>query len=123
VSTGRRAPRLRLSARDGAIAPHVDRVFPLTEASAAHHYVRDRMDVGKVPLDRMPEPKQARSRETQGRIVAAALELVVELGREGPFAEVDELTALGAGSLGLTAARTRTATIPRPPLRVPALNR
>jgi len=36
---------------------------------------------------------------------------------------VDELTALGAGYLGLSAARTRTATIPRPPLRVPALNR
>ena len=36
---------------------------------------------------------------------------------------VDELTALGIGYLGLSAARTRTATIPRPPLRVPALNR
>jgi AcrR family transcriptional regulator len=36
---------------------------------------------------------------------------------------VNELTALGVGYLGLTAARTRTATIPRPPLRVPALNR
>lgn len=36
---------------------------------------------------------------------------------------VDELTALGIGYLGLAAARTRTATIPRPPLRVPALNR
>jgi hypothetical protein len=38
-------------------------------------------------------------------------------------APVDELSALGAGYLGLAAARTRTATIPRPPLRVPALNR
>jgi NADPH:quinone reductase len=37
--------------RDGAIAPHVDRVFPLTEASAAHHYVQDRKNVGKVLLD------------------------------------------------------------------------
>lgn len=36
---------------------------------------------------------------------------------------VDELTALGAGYLGLAVARPRTATIPRPPLRVPALNR
>ena len=71
----------------------------------------------------MSTGRRAPRRETRGRIVAAALELVVELGREGPFAEVDELTVLGAGSLGLTAARTRTATIPRPPLRVPALNR
>lgn len=37
--------------RDGAIAPHVDRVFPLTEAAAAHHYVQDRKNVGKVLLD------------------------------------------------------------------------
>ncbi len=36
---------------------------------------------------------------------------------------VEELTALGVGYLGLPAPRTRTATIPRPPLRVPALNR
>lgn len=36
---------------------------------------------------------------------------------------VDELTALGAGYLGLGPARARTATIPRPPLRVPSLNR
>jgi NADPH:quinone reductase-like Zn-dependent oxidoreductase len=37
--------------QDGAIAPHVDRVFPLSEASAAHHYVQDRKNVGKVLLD------------------------------------------------------------------------
>jgi NADPH:quinone reductase-like Zn-dependent oxidoreductase len=37
--------------RDGAIAPHVDRVFPLTEAAAAHHYLQDRKNVGKVLLD------------------------------------------------------------------------
>jgi AcrR family transcriptional regulator len=36
---------------------------------------------------------------------------------------VDELTALGVGYLGLAAPRQRTTTIPRPPLRVPALNR
>jgi AcrR family transcriptional regulator len=36
---------------------------------------------------------------------------------------VEELTALGTGYLGLPTPRTRTATIPRPPLRVPALNR
>jgi hypothetical protein len=35
---------------------------------------------------------------------------------------VDELTALAAGYLGLGAARARTTTIPRPPLRVSALN-
>ncbi|MFL5971836.1 MAG: hypothetical protein ACJ750_05595 [Gaiellaceae bacterium] len=71
----------------------------------------------------MSTGRRAPRRETQGRIVAAGLELVVERGREGPSALVDELTALGAGSLGLAAARTRTASIPRPPLRVPALNR
>jgi AcrR family transcriptional regulator len=32
----------------------------------------------------MPEPRQTRSRATQARIVAAALELVAERGREGP---------------------------------------
>jgi NADPH:quinone reductase-like Zn-dependent oxidoreductase len=37
--------------RDGAIAPHVDRVFPLSEAAAAHHYLQDRKNVGKVLLD------------------------------------------------------------------------
>jgi synaptic vesicle membrane protein VAT-1 len=37
--------------RDGAIAPHVDRVFPLRVAAAAHHYVQDRKNVGKVLLD------------------------------------------------------------------------
>jgi AcrR family transcriptional regulator len=36
---------------------------------------------------------------------------------------VEELTALGIGYLGLAPGRTRTATIPRPPLRIPALNR
>jgi hypothetical protein len=36
---------------------------------------------------------------------------------------VDELTALGVGYLGIPTARTRTTSIPRPPLRVPALNR
>jgi AcrR family transcriptional regulator len=36
---------------------------------------------------------------------------------------IEELSALGVGYLGLPTPRTRTATIPRPPLRVPALNR
>ena len=46
----------------------------------------------------MPEPKQARSRETQGRIVAAALELVVERGREGP--SVPEIAERAGVSIG-----------------------
>jgi AcrR family transcriptional regulator len=46
----------------------------------------------------MPEPKQARSRETQGRIVAAALELVVERGREGP--SVPEIAKRAGVSIG-----------------------
>lgn len=37
--------------RDEAIRPHVDRVFPLTEAAAAHHYLQDRRNTGKVLLD------------------------------------------------------------------------
>jgi AcrR family transcriptional regulator len=46
----------------------------------------------------MPEPKQARSRETQGRIVAAALELVAERGREGP--SVPEIAERAGVSIG-----------------------
>jgi NADPH:quinone reductase-like Zn-dependent oxidoreductase len=37
--------------RDGAIAPHIDRVFPLAQAAAAHHYLQDRKNIGKVLLD------------------------------------------------------------------------
>ena len=37
--------------RDAAIKPHVDRIFPLTEAAAAHHYLQDRRNKGKVLLD------------------------------------------------------------------------
>ena len=47
---------------------------------------------------RMPEPKQARSRETQGRIVAAALEFVAERGREGP--SVPEIAERAGVSIG-----------------------
>jgi NADPH:quinone reductase-like Zn-dependent oxidoreductase len=35
---------------DGHIAPRVDRVFPLAEAAAAHHYLHDRRNIGKVIL-------------------------------------------------------------------------
>ncbi|MFN2375187.1 MAG: medium chain dehydrogenase/reductase family protein [Candidatus Binatia bacterium] len=34
----------------GVIKPHVDKVFPFAEAAAAHHYVQDRKNVGKVLL-------------------------------------------------------------------------
>jgi NADPH:quinone reductase-like Zn-dependent oxidoreductase len=37
--------------RVGRIAPRIDRVFPLREAAAAHHYLQDRKNVGKVLLD------------------------------------------------------------------------
>jgi NADPH:quinone reductase-like Zn-dependent oxidoreductase len=37
--------------RDEAIRPHIDRVFPLTEAAVAHHYLQDRRNTGKVLLD------------------------------------------------------------------------
>jgi synaptic vesicle membrane protein VAT-1 len=32
------------------IRPHVDKVFPFAEAAAAHHYVQDRKNIGKVLL-------------------------------------------------------------------------
>lgn len=34
----------------GVVRPHVDKVFPLAEAAAAHHYVQDRKNIGKVLL-------------------------------------------------------------------------
>ncbi len=34
----------------GRIAPRVDRVFPFTAAAAAHHYLHDRQNIGKVVL-------------------------------------------------------------------------
>lgn len=37
-------------ARDGRIRPRVDRAFPLTEASAAHRYIHERRNIGKVVL-------------------------------------------------------------------------
>jgi synaptic vesicle membrane protein VAT-1 len=50
-------PRIRGWAADlldlwdrGVIRPHVDRVFPFAEAAAAHHYVQDRKNIGKVLL-------------------------------------------------------------------------
>lgn len=46
----------------------------------------------------MPEPKQTRSRETQERIVKAALELVAERGREGP--SVPEIASRAGISVG-----------------------
>lgn len=37
--------------QDGKIKPHVDRVFPLSEAAEAHRYVQAGKNVGKVVLD------------------------------------------------------------------------
>jgi NADPH:quinone reductase-like Zn-dependent oxidoreductase len=37
-------------ARDGRIRPRVGRVFPLAEAAAAHRYIHERHNVGKVVL-------------------------------------------------------------------------
>jgi NADPH:quinone reductase-like Zn-dependent oxidoreductase len=36
--------------RDGAIKPLVAEVFPFDRAAAAHHYIQDRQNVGKVLL-------------------------------------------------------------------------
>jgi NADPH:quinone reductase-like Zn-dependent oxidoreductase len=35
----------------GKIAPHVDRVFPLSEGAAAHRFLQERRNVGKVLFD------------------------------------------------------------------------
>ncbi|HET7014313.1 MAG TPA: zinc-binding dehydrogenase [Streptosporangiaceae bacterium] len=35
---------------DGAITPHIDRVFPLAEAADAHRYLHQRLNVGKLLL-------------------------------------------------------------------------
>ena len=35
---------------EGVVRPHVDKVFPFRDAAAAHHYVQDRRNVGKVLL-------------------------------------------------------------------------
>jgi NADPH:quinone reductase-like Zn-dependent oxidoreductase len=34
----------------GAVAPHIDRTFRFDEAAAAHHYIQDRKNLGKVLL-------------------------------------------------------------------------
>jgi NADPH:quinone reductase-like Zn-dependent oxidoreductase len=34
----------------GVVKPHVDKVFPFAEAAAAHHYIQDRKNIGKVLL-------------------------------------------------------------------------
>lgn len=36
--------------QQGVVRPHVDKVFPFAEAAAAHHYVQDRKNIGKVLL-------------------------------------------------------------------------
>jgi NADPH:quinone reductase-like Zn-dependent oxidoreductase len=37
-------------AREGKLTPRVDRAFPLTEAAAAHRYIHERRNIGKVLL-------------------------------------------------------------------------
>jgi NADPH:quinone reductase-like Zn-dependent oxidoreductase len=37
-------------ARDGKIRPRVDRAFPLADAAAAHRYIHERRNIGKVVL-------------------------------------------------------------------------
>ena len=37
-------------ARDGKLTPRVDRSFPLAEAAAAHRYIHERRNIGKVVL-------------------------------------------------------------------------
>ena len=35
---------------EGKVRPHVDRAFPFAEAAAAHSYIQERRNVGKVLL-------------------------------------------------------------------------
>jgi NADPH:quinone reductase-like Zn-dependent oxidoreductase len=42
--------RLLTYAREGKIRPRVDRAFPLVEAAAAHEYIHERRNIGKVVL-------------------------------------------------------------------------
>jgi NADPH:quinone reductase-like Zn-dependent oxidoreductase len=37
-------------AREGKLTPRVDRTFPLAEAAAAHRYIHERRNIGKVVL-------------------------------------------------------------------------
>lgn len=37
--------------QEGKVSPHVDRVFPLAEGPAAHRYVQERRNIGKVLFD------------------------------------------------------------------------
>ncbi len=37
-------------AREGRIRPRVDRAFPVAEAAAAHRYLHERRNIGKVVL-------------------------------------------------------------------------
>jgi synaptic vesicle membrane protein VAT-1 len=36
--------------RDGKVRPHVDRTFSFAEAPAAHAYIQERRNVGKILL-------------------------------------------------------------------------
>ncbi len=36
--------------KSGVVKPHVDRTFRFDEAAAAHHYIQDRKNLGKVLL-------------------------------------------------------------------------
>jgi NADPH:quinone reductase-like Zn-dependent oxidoreductase len=44
--------------RQGQISPRVDRVFPFSAAAAAHHYLHDRRNIGKVVLIPREDPSQ-----------------------------------------------------------------
>jgi DNA phosphorothioation-dependent restriction protein DptG len=37
--------------QEGKISPQVDRVFPLSEGAAAHRYMQERRNIGKVLFD------------------------------------------------------------------------
>lgn len=51
---------------EGWVRPHVDRVFPLSEAAAAHQWIEDRRNIGKVILSPHTEyAEHARTRASR----------------------------------------------------------
>jgi AcrR family transcriptional regulator len=106
---------------------------PMVRAAATAHYEAIFDALGRLLAERPEEVGHPNPRLAARMLIEVIDAVLVErLTFSDTFlvphrlsrpALVDELTALGVGYLGIPTARTRTTTIPRPPLRVPALNR
>jgi AcrR family transcriptional regulator len=106
---------------------------PMVRAAATAHYEAIFDALGRLLAERPGEVGHPNPRVAARMLIEVIDAVLVErLTFSDTFlvphrlsrpALVDELTALGVGYLGIPTARTRTTSIPRPPLRVPALNR